>query len=370
MQFKTNNRQIKQYLELFGIYVDPIIGIDISSSAVKILELGMRDNRYFIENFAVETLQVGDVVEKNIRNKDAVIKALEKALIKSKSYSRLGCISIPNAAAISKIIQLDKDLSDKEILSEITVDADRYIPYDLDDVHLDFEVLGPSKVNVKFVDVLLVVSKKENINTRVNILENVGIKTHIVDTEALSLERVFNKFVAKQLPEQGKDQLVALMDIGATSIGLNIFDNLRSVYTKDQAFGGQQLLDEIQKRYGLSLKEAMLAVKHHDLPEDYQIDVLEPFRVKLAQQIVRSCQLFLSSSEYKKIDYVVLSGGASNIDGLDELIKEMLKIKVITVNPFANIAVAEHIPINNLDEFASGLLNCCGLALRNFEVQS
>lgn len=369
MQIKTNNKQIKQYLELFGIYVDPIIGIDISSSAVKILELGMRNNRYFIENFAVETLQVGDVVEKNIRNKDAVIKALEKALIKSKIYSRLACISIPNAAAISKIIQMDKDFSDKDILSEITVDADRYIPYELDDVNLDFEVLGPSKVNTKFVDVLLIVTKKENINTRLNILESVGIKTQIVDTEALSLERVFNKLIAKQLPENGRDQLVALIDIGATSIGLNIFDNLRSVYTKDQAFGGQQLLDEIQKRYGLSLKEAILSVKHHDLPEDYQIDVLEPFRVKLSQQIVRTCQLFLSSSEYKKIDYIVLSGGASSIEGLDELIKETLKIKVVTVNPFANVSVADHIAVDNLDDYATGLLTCCGLALRNFEVQ-
>jgi len=264
---------------------------------------------------------------------------------------------------------MDKDFSDKEILSEITVDADRYIPYDLDDVNLDFEVLGPSKVNAKFVDVLLIVTKKENINTRLNILESVGIKTHIVDTEALSLERVFNKLIAKQLPENGRDQLVALIDIGATSIGLNIFDNLRSVYTKDQAFGGQQLLDEIQKRYGLSLKEAILSVKHHDLPEDYQIDVLEPFRGKLSQQIVRTCQLFLSSSEYKKIDYIVLSGGASSIDGLDELIKEMLKIKVVTVNPFANVSVADHIAVDNLDDYASGLLTCCGLALRNFEVQ-
>lgn len=369
MQIKTNNKQIKQYLELFGVFVDPILGIDLGSSAIKIIELGKKNDRYSIENFAIEYLQVGDIVEKNIRNKDAVSKALEKAIIKSKSSSRLACISIPSAAVISKIIQLDKNLSDKDIFSEISVEADRYIPYELEEVNLDFEIIGPSTVSDRLMDVLLVVSKKENLNARLSILESVGIKAKIVDTEALSLERVFNKLIAKELPSQGKGQLIALLDIGATNTSLNVFDNLRSVYNKDQSFGGQQLIDEIQKRYGLSLQEAILARKHNDLPEDYNVDVLEPFRVKLAQQIVRTCQLFLSSSEYKKIDYIVLFGGASNVDGLDELIKDMLKIKVFTINPFANVAVADHILIDTLNESAAGLLNCCGLALRNFEVQ-
>lgn len=367
MTFKTNNKQIKQYLELFGVFLDPIVGIDLGSSAVKIMELSYKNDRYCIENFAIEYLQVGDIVEKNIRNKDAVSKALNKALNKAKISSRLACICIPNSAVISKIIQLEDGISDKEISNEISLEADRYIPYELDEVNLDFEVLGPSKTGKNLMDVLLVATKKENINVRLNILENVGIKARIVDTEALSIERVFNKLVTKDLPEQGKDQLIALLDIGSTVTSFNVFDNLRVVYSKDQSFGGQQLLDEIQKRYGLSLQDAILARKHGDLPEDYSVDVLDPFRTKIAQQVARTCQLFLSSSEYKKIDYVVLTGGTSNIEGIDELVKEILQIKVFVVNPFTSMATADHIIIEELNESASGLFNCCGLALRNFK---
>ena len=366
----NNNSTIKQYLELFGVFLDSIIGIDLGSSAVKVMELTKKNNRYCVQNFAMEYLSVGNIVEKNIRNKDAVIKALGKALAKSKISSRLGCISIPSSAAISKIIQLEEGLSEKEISNEITLEADRYIPYELDEVNLDFEVLGPSKIGNNLMDILLVASKKENINTRLNILEEVGINTKIIDIEALALERVFSKLVAKDLPERGIDQLVALLDIGATSTSLNIFDNLRSVYSKEQSFGGQQLLDEIQKRYGLTLQEAILARKYGDLPEDYHVDVLEPFRLKIAQQIVRSCQLFLTSSEYKKIDYIVLTGGTSNLVGIDDLVRELLQIKVFVANPFSTILVADHIATEELNEVSGGLLTCCGLALRNFEERS
>ncbi len=367
MQIKTENQQIKQYLELFGVFLDPIIGIDLGSSAVKIMELTQKNNRYCVKNFAVEHLQTGDIVEKNIRNKDAVTKALLKALNKSKITSRLGCISIPSSSSISKIIQLEVGLTEKEIANEISLEADRYIPYELDEVNLDFEVLGPSKIGHNLNDVLLVASKKENINTRINILEDVGIKAKIIDIEPLSIERVFCKLIAKDLPEQGKEKLIALLDLGATSTSLNFFDNLRSVYTKEQAFGGQQLLDEIQKRYGLTLPEAILARKYGDLPEDYQVDVLEPFRTKIAQQITRACQLFLSSSEYKRIDYIVLTGGTSNLVGIDDLVRELLHVKVFVANPFSNVLLEDHIAADVLNEESAGLVNCCGLALRNFK---
>ncbi|MGD0465592.1 MAG: type IV pilus assembly protein PilM [Gammaproteobacteria bacterium] len=364
---QINNSNIKKYLEFFGVITDPIIGIDLGSSAVKVMELTKKNDRYCIQNFAVEYLQVGNIIEKNIRNKEAVTKALTKALAKSKISSNLGCICIPSSAVISKIIQLELGISDKEISNEIALEADRYIPYELDEVNLDFEVLGPSKTGNNLMDVLLVASKKENINTRLSILEDAGINTKIVDVESLSLERVFSKLVVRDLPEQGVNKVIALLDVGATSTSLNIFDDLRSVYTKDQAFGGQQLLDEIQKRYGLTLQEAILARKYGDLPEDYNVDVLEPFRVKIAQQIVRSCQLFLSSSEYKKIDYIVLTGGTSNLAGIDDLVRELLQIKVFIANPFPSMAVADHIVAEELNDVSAGLLTCCGLALRNFQ---
>lgn len=370
MAIKTQNNEIKQLLELFGMSSDPIIGVDIGSSAVKIMELGKQNSRYVIQNFAIEPLNVGDVVEKNIKNKEAVIKALDKALAKTKISSRLACISIPSSLAISKIIQLEDGISDKEVSNEIELEADRYIPYEIDDVNLDFEILGSSKIGNNLMDILLVATKKENIKTRVSIVEAVGMQPKIVDVESLSLERVFEKLISKDLPDGGKDKLIGLFDIGATSTSLNVFYDLRLIYNKDQPFGGQQLLDEIQKRYGLTLQEAILARKYNDLPDDYNIDVLEPYRKKIAQQIIRTCQLFLSSSEHNKIDYICLTGGTSNLAGLDDVVQELLHVKVIVVNPFTSLLVADHVPAEILAEQSLGLLNCCGLALRNFKDSS
>ncbi len=367
MEIKTNNKELKKFLELFGISMDPIIGIDLGSSAVKIMELSKENDRYVVQNFAIEPLNMGDIVEKNIKNKDAVIKALSKAMAKTKISSRLACVSIPSAVAITKTIQLENGISEREVVNEIELEADRYIPYQLEEVNLDFEIIGSSKIGNNLMDVLLVATKKENVKTRVSILESIGIRPKIIDVESLSLERVFNKLIAKDLPNGGRDQLIALFDIGATSTSLNIFYDLRLIYTKDQPFGGQQLLDEIQKRYGLTLQEAVLARKYNDLPDDYMVDVLDPYRKKIAQQIIRTSQLFLSSSEHNKIDYVCLSGGTSNLPGLDDIVQELLHVKAIVVNPFTNLLVADHVSAEILAEESLGLLNCCGLALRNFK---
>ena len=217
MEIKTNNKELKKFLELFGISMDPIIGIDLGSSAVKIMELSKENDRYVVQNFAIEPLNMGDIVEKNIKNKDAVIKALSKAMAKTKISSRLACVSIPSAVAITKTIQLENGISEREVVNEIELEADRYIPYQLEEVNLDFEIIGSSKIGNNLMDVLLVATKKENVKTRVSILESIGIRPKIIDVESLSLERVFNKLIAKDLPNGGRDQLIALFDIGSTS---------------------------------------------------------------------------------------------------------------------------------------------------------
>ena len=217
------------------------------------------------------------------------------------------------------------------------------------------------------MDVLLVATKKENIKTRLAIAEEAGLKVKIIDVESLSLERAFNKLIAQSLPDQGKEKIIGLFDIGATSTSFNVLYNSRMIYTKEQNFGGQQLLDEIQKRYGLTLEEAILARKYNDLPEDYNVDVLDPYRKKITQQMLRAFQLFLSSSEHNKVDYICLVGGTSNLPGLDDVLSELVNNKVIVVNPFNNLLLSNNVQASLVEQEHQGLLNCCGLALRNFK---
>ena len=283
-------------LKLLGISMDPILGLDISSSAVKLVELGMKEQQYYVEHYAIEPLPPGAVVEKNIQNKANVVQAVEKVVKKSGVTSRSVCTSVPSSLAITRIIQLNATFTDKEIGNEIELEADRYIPYALDEVNLDYEVLGQSTVSEQLVDVLLAVSKTENIDARVELLAEAGLEINIIDVDAFAMERAF-ELVAKQLPEHGRGKIAALVDIGATMTTLHIFKDLRSIYTREQAFGGQQLTDEIQNRYGLNFDEAVLARKYGDLPDNYNTEVLEPFKETIAQQINRACQFFFSSGD-------------------------------------------------------------------------
>ena len=281
-------------LRLFGIVSEPIIGIDIGSSAIKLLQLEKKNNQYCVEHYAIEPIEPGIVVEKSIKNAEAVVTAINKLIGKSKIKSALACISVPNSEAITRIIQLGADLSEKDIANEIDLEADRYIPYSLDEVNLDFTVIGKSEKSEDLVDILLAVSKNENIDKRIELLSKAKLTTHIVDIDSFAIERAFS-LVSNQLPEQGNNMVIAVIDIGATITTLNIFHNNRSIYNREQSFGGQHLIEEIQTRYGLSYEEAILARKFDNLPEDYITEVLQPFKETVAKQVSRSCQFFFSS---------------------------------------------------------------------------
>jgi type IV pilus assembly protein PilM len=353
-----------KFLKFFGVVSDPIIGIDIGSSAVKLLHLDKKGQQYCVERYAIEPLMPGVVVEKTIKDHNAVVTALKKVLTRADITEALACISVPNAEAITRVIQLNAELTAKDIATEIDLEADRYIPYSLDEVNLDFTVIGKSATSEDLMDVLLAVSKNENVDSRVKLLEQAKINTGIVDIDSFAMERAFT-LIAKQLPEGGENMVVAVIDIGATITTLNIFHNKRSIYTRDQSFGGQHLMNEIQTRYGLSYEEAILARKYNNLPDDYLTEVLQPFKETVAKQVSRACQFFFSSGEHNQIHYLFLTGGTSNIPGLEELVFAEIGVKTAVANPFSNMIITKKVNESLLMEDAPALMNCCGLALRN-----
>lgn len=351
-------------LRYLGIIQDPIVGIDIGSSAIKLLQLEKKEQQLLVTHYLVEHLPPGAVVEKTIKDPEAVIASLKKIISKSKLKNIVACISVPNAEAIVRIIQLDNDLTEKDIAAEIDLAADKYIPYSLDEVNLDFLILGKSAISEELIDVLLAVSKSENVNNRVDLLTQANINTKIVEIDSFAIERAF-PLLANQLPEHKQNMLIAVIDIGATLTTINIFRNNTAIYTREQSFGGQYLLDEIQTRYGLTLEEAVLARQQNHLPEEYQTEVLQPFKATIVKQVNRALQFFFSSGEYHEINYLFLAGGTSNIPGLDEHIANEIGVKTAIANPFTNMLYAPTISENALIEDAPALLNCCGLALRN-----
>jgi type IV pilus assembly protein PilM len=301
----------------------PVIGVDISSTAVKLLQLVQQSpGRYRVEHYAVEPLPPNAVVEKNIVEVEAVGEAIKRALARSGSRTRNAAAAVAGSAVITKVIPMQAALSDDDMEDQIQVEAAQYIPYPIEEVSLDFEVLGPVKDNPEMIQVLLAASRNENVEVRQSALELGGLNAKVMDVEAFAMENAF-RLISDQLSVP-KDALVALVDVGATMTTLNVLRNQRSIYTREQVFGGKQLTDEVMRRYGLSYEEAGLAKRQGGLPESYEVEVLEPFKEAMVQQVSRLLQFFYAGSEFNRVDQIVLAGGCASIPGIAEMVEEQI----------------------------------------------
>jgi len=351
--------------QLFNSTAAPLIGLDISSTSVKLLELGQSGNRYRVESYAVVPLPQSAVEEKNIADADAVGAAIKRAVSRAGTRTKNAAVAVAGSAVITKVINMPANLSDDELADQIQLEADQYIPYPREEVNLDFEVIGPSEKQEGMVDVLLAASRSENVDVRVAALELGGLNARIVDVEAFAMEAAFS-LLASQLPDNGVGKTIAVIDVGATMTTLSVSHDFKVIYTREQVFGGKQLTDEIMRRYGLSYEEAGLAKKQGGLPDNYEPEVLQPFKEAMAQQVSRSLQFFFSSSQHNSVDHIVLAGGCAAIPGVDALIEDKIGITASVANPFADMSLTSRINPEGIRADASSLMIACGLAMRRF----
>jgi len=343
-----------------------VIGIDISTAAVKLLELSRVAARYRVECFSVAPLPQDAVIDKNIANVDVIAEAIKVALKQSGSKLKQASVAVTGSAVMTKGITMPSSLSDEEMEEQIMVEADQYVPYSLDEVNLDFEVQGINENNPQLVDVLLAASRKENVDDRVEALAKAGLKAKIVDVEAFAMENAFS-LLAHQFTDSVVGKTIAIADIGATMATLNVLHNNRTIYTREQGFGGKQLTEEIQRRYGLSYEEAGLAKRHGGLPDNYITDVLDPFKRAMVQQIQRSLQFFVSSSANRGIDGMILAGGCASMPGIEKMVEQSLGVPVYIANPFVSMSLSNKVKPQALSNDAPAMMIACGLALRSFD---
>lgn len=343
----------------------PLIGLDISSTSVKLLELTRHGDRYRVETYAVKALPPNAVVEKNINDQEAVAEVIRSMVKQSKTKLKHAAVAVAGSAVITKLIDLPAGLSDDAMETQISLEADQYIPFPLEEVAIDFEVQGVSPRTPDQVEVLLAACRRENVEMRAGVLQLAELIPEKVDIEAYSMERAF-ELISEQLEDQ-EGQVVAIIDIGATMTTLSVLVDGKTVYTREQLFGGKQLTEEIQRRYGLSREEAGLAKKQGGLPDDYESEVLGPFKEAVVQQVTRSLQFFFSASQYNDVDYIILAGGVASLEGLVGLIEEKLGTQTVVANPFARMSVSSRVNAVALANDAPSLMIVTGLAMRSFD---
>ena len=354
----------------FGRKKPALVGLDISSTAIKLIELsqttGAAASMFRVENYAVEPLPQNAVVEKKIANVQAVGETIERAVARSETKTKNAAAAVSGSAVITKVISMSATLSDSEMEAQIQLEADQYIPYPLEEVNIDFDVLGPSDSGTNMVDVLLAASRQENVDDRVSALELGGLTATIVDVEAYAMESACALILGAR-DEEGAERTVAIADIGATTTTLHVLHDGQTIYTREQNFGGLQLIEEVQRRYGMARDEALRQAIEGGLPENYASEVLGPFKEALAQQIGRALQFFYSASTFNHVDQVILAGGSAGIRGIDELVEERLGAATVTANPFTHMSLSPRVRASSLNKDAPALMIAVGLALRGFD---
>lgn len=343
----------------------PMLGLDISSSAVKLIELSKSGDKFRVESYRVLPLPPNTVVEKNIADVQLLAEAIENVVSRSGTKLKDMAVAVSGSSVITKEIELPAGLTDLQLEQQIEVEADQYIPYPMEEVAYDFEVLGPVENNPELVRVLLAACRQENVEHRREALESAGMVPKVVDVEGYAIERAF-KLLASQLDQVG-EQVVAIADVGATMFTFSVLVDGKTIYTREQLFGGKQLTEEIQRRYGLSYEEAGEAKRKGGLPEDYESEVLAPFKESLVQQITRSLQFFYSSSPYNYVDHLFLAGGCSAISGLTDDVEQAIGLPTTVANPLLSMQVGKSVNAQALANDAPAMMLAVGLAMRSFE---
>ena len=351
---------------LLGRKHPPVIGLDISSSSVKLVELSQNKNgEMVLERFAMESFEKGWIADGQIEKFDEVADAVRRVVARSGTKTRDAVLAMPQSAVITKKIMLPAGLREEELELQVEAEANQYIPFSLDEVSLDFCVIGPSATSVGDVEVLIAASRKDRVQDRQGLAEAAGLKPVVLDIESHASRLAMSRVVSA-LPNEGKDALVALFEIGADTTSLKVLRDDEMLYDRDQAFGGSQLTQLISRQYGFSFEEAEAKKLAGDLPEDYEASILVPFVDSLSQEIGRALQYFFTSTPHHKVHYVMLSGGTATLPGLKDRVTELTGFASMVVNPFDNMRLGSGIREAKMRREAASYLTACGLAMRRF----
>ena len=345
----------------------PLLGLDITTSSVKLIELVENGRGYRVESYAAEPTPPNSINEKAIVDAEAVGEAVRRAVKRSGTKTREGAIAISGDAAITKVIQLPKGLNESELDGQVELQADQYIPFPMEEVSFDFEVLGESERDPDMMDVLLVATRTENVEQRQAAVEAAGLVARVVDVEAFAVENAC-QLLTHQMPDGGQDKYIAVVDFGASTTTFSVLKDLKIIYTRDFAFGGQLLTEEIMRTYGLSMEDAGRAKKEGGLPQNYQPEVLDGFIDDMSQQVSRSLQFFLASgSGREQPDQILVCGGCANIPGVADVIGSRVGIPTEIGNPLGQMKLSSRARAQGVEKDATALLTACGLALRSFD---
>ena len=349
---------------MFGLFnkkTSTWLGVDIGSSAVKLVALSRSKRTLSLDSYAIVGLPASAIVDGHLQELAVVAEAIEKGVKICGSKLNNAITAVPSSAVIIKQLELSNAFSDAELEDQIKIEADQFIPYPLDEVAIDFEVQGPHPTNPDLNSILLVACRDNDVMQREEAVNSAGLKCDIVDVDTFAIERLLT-YVSRDHLQNG--DLIASIDIGASTMTLNVLHHGEIIYNREQGFGSNELTNAIHVQCGMSVEEVEQSFRLNEISVEIEAMLIEPFRDTVAQQISRALQFYYSSNVQNQLSKIYLSGGCSSIKGLVEVLEEELGIPVELTNPFQSMDVQPKINRDRLNKDAPVLVKACGLALR------
>lgn len=353
-------------ISFFGGRIRPLVGLEISSSSVKLVELsgdpvsGLRIEAYAIELLANDMVQDGNIVDL-----EGVSEAARRALRRVPGVRNVA-MALPPSAVITKRIMLPAGLREHEMEFHVEAEAHQFVPFPLDEVNIDFQELGPSPASPEDVEVFVAASRKERVEDCVAVAESAGLIATVIDIESLALESAFG-LMARHFPGGMEDKTIVLADVGANTLNVLVLRNGHQIYAREQAIGGNRLTQDIARQYGMSFEEAENAKRSGDLPVEYDQELRRLFLESVALEVSRALQFFFTSTPYDQVDHIVLSGGCAVMPDLAEAIAARTQFSASVANPFVGMTLSPRVRKPHLAADAPALMVACGLAMRRFD---
>jgi len=358
-------------VSLFSQSNEGLIGIDISATGVKLVELGHSRSGYELKSMAMVPLPRDAIVENTVIDSMAVSQALLDAIEVARPSTRRAAIAVSGNAVIIKTVTMPTT-TEFELETQIEFEADQHVPYDIDDVYLDFQILGEVPDSPDEMEVVLVACKREVIDDYQLVLSEAGIETKCVDCAVFALENAYE--ICESQTEEGiadtldedSSPAVALVNIGANLINVNIMIKGQMSFVRDQFYGGQNLTEEIQREHNVSYQaaEEMKLERFSEISRE----ALERFYVGLTSELVRSLDFYAANHAEHPVQKLLLSGGSSLMPDIANELEQRLGIEAEVINPFANIKASNRkFDADYLNRIGPSMVVPIGLAVRSFD---
>ncbi|RVU31466.1 MULTISPECIES: type IV pilus assembly protein PilM [Neptunomonas] len=351
-------------ISLFGKKSASWVGVDIGSSSVKLVVLSRHGSKVGLDAYAVVSLPPTAIIDGNIQEVQPVADAIERGAKLCALKNGVAVTAVPSSAVIIKRIELSSSFTELELEEQVRVEADQFIPYPLDEVALDFEVVGASPSHPELNEILLVACRRDDVDQREDTIAAGGLKCEVVDVDTYAIERSYPMLLSE---DPGVEDMVAIVDIGASTLTLNVIRDHKVIYNREQSFGGNDLTTSIHHQYGMSVDEVQQALRLGELGEEIRDAIVMPFRYTVAQQVSRALQFFYSSGVQHQLTKIYVCGGTAAIDGLVDILTEELDVPVFLADPFSKMELNSKINRGRLMKDAPALIKACGLALRSFD---